>query len=200
MRHAPEQLEIVNYPHPALRWKSKPVVEINAALRRCIEQMFELMYDAKGIGLAANQVALPLQMFIINPTGDPDQKDQECVFINPEIVRRKGSIEGEEGCLSLPELYGHVARSREIVVEAFDLDGQGFEMTLNELPSRVVQHETDHLHGVLFIDRLSEASRRDIEVELSNFEAHFEREQTSGRIPTTQQLEDRLRELEPQQP
>ena len=199
MQQAPEKLEIVNYPHPALRWKSKPVTEINAALRSCVEQMFELMYDAKGIGLAANQVALPLQFFIVNPTGDPKEKDQECVFINPEIVRRKGTVEGEEGCLSLPELYGPVSRSKEIVVEAFDLDGQAFEMTLNDLPGRVVQHETDHLHGVLFIDRLSEASRRDLEDEIANFEAHFEREQEAGRLPNNETLEKVLRSLEPEQ-
>lgn len=193
----PETLDIVHYPHPALRWKSKPVTEINAELRQCVERMFELMYEAKGVGLAANQVALPIQVFIINPSGDPANKDEEHVFINPEITRRKGSVEGEEGCLSLPEIYGQVPRAKEVTVEAFDLDGQLIEFELTELPGRVVQHETDHLHGVLFIDRMSEAARRELQPDLENFEAHFEHEQQAGRVPSNEQIEDRLRELEP---
>ncbi|HAA48174.1 MAG TPA: peptide deformylase, partial [Planctomycetaceae bacterium] len=107
--------------------------------------MFELMYEAKGIGLAANQVALPFRFFIINVSGDPDLSDQEHVFINPEISNQSGLVEGEEGCLSVPQLYGQVKRFETITVEAYDLDGQGFAMDLDELPARVVQHETDHL-------------------------------------------------------
>lgn len=190
-------MEIVHYPHPALRWKSKPVREIDSRLRETIAQMFELMYAARGIGLAANQVALPYQVFIMNPTGDPEQKDQECVFINPEIVHRKGSVEGEEGCLSLPELYGQVRRANEIVVEAFDLDGNGFEMRLDELPSRIVQHECDHLRGILFVDRMTESGRREIQPKLADFETLFRRLQDAGSVPADRDIERRLRELEP---
>ena len=99
-------LEIVKYPHPALRYASRPIEQIDDAhLRSTIREMFELMYDARGIGLAANQVALPFRFFILNLTADPEQKDQEQVFINPEIVKRHSSTEDEEGCLSLPGLY-----------------------------------------------------------------------------------------------
>lgn len=189
-------MEIVHYPHPALRWKSKPVREINARLRAIIAEMFELMYAARGIGLAANQVALPYQLFIMNPTGDPEEEDQECVFINPEIVHRKGSVEGEEGCLSLPELYGQVRRANEIVVEAYDLDGRGFEMRLDDLPSRVVQHECDHLNGILFVDRMSDSSRREIEPKLADFETVFRRLQNAGSVPADSEIEQQLRELE----
>jgi len=190
-------MEIVHYPHPALGWKAKPVREINAELRSTVEQMFELMYASKGIGLAANQVALPLQVFVVNPTGDQDQQDQEFVFINPEITARKGSVEGEEGCLSLPDVYGEVRRAEEIVVEAFDLSGQGFELQLNELPARVVQHETDHLHGVLFLDRMTDTARRELQPQLELFESHFRGQQAQGKIPDESQLLRQWRELQP---
>ena len=98
-------LEIVKYPHPALRYASRPIMEIDDALRSTVREMFELMYEARGIGLAANQVALPFRFFVLNLTADPEQRDQEQVFINPEIVKRHSSAEGEEGCLSLPGLY-----------------------------------------------------------------------------------------------
>ena len=90
-------LEIVKYPHPALRYASRPIEEIDDALRSTVRAMFELMYDARGIGLAANQVALPFRFFVLNLTADPEQKDQEQVFINPEIVKRHSSTEDEEG-------------------------------------------------------------------------------------------------------
>ena len=189
-------MEIVHYPHPALRWKSKPVREINARLRTVVREMFELMYQSKGIGLAANQVALPYRVFIINVGGERDAADEEHVFINPEIVSRKGSVEGEEGCLSLPELYGQVRRAEEIVVEAFDLKGRPFEMSLTELPGRVVQHETDHLDGVLFPDRMNEIARRELEPRLADFETIFRHQQKMGEIPSDEEIQRRLRELE----
>ena len=104
-------LKIVYHPHPALRWKSKDVTRIDAQLKDWVGQMFELMYQARGIGLAANQVALPYRLFVVNPTGDPDEPDKEQVFINPQIVKRNGSEDSEEGCLSLPEIYGPVTRA-----------------------------------------------------------------------------------------
>ena len=99
-------LEIVLHPHPALRWKSKDVARIDAGLRVMVEQMFELMYASRGIGLAANQVGLPYRLFVINAAGDKDEKDQELVFINPQITRKNGSETDEEGCLSLPDVFG----------------------------------------------------------------------------------------------
>lgn len=190
-------MEIVRYPHPALRWKSKPIQQITQHLRDTVSEMFELMYEAKGIGLAANQVGLPYRLFIINPTGDPDEKEQEHVFLNPEIFSRKGSEEGEEGCLSLPDLYGSVPRADQIVVSAFDLSGQEFEMTLKELPSRVVQHEYDHLDGVLFIDRVNEPTLRDLLPHLEDLEQQFLRGQKSGTIPQNEALEQHLKSIEP---
>jgi peptide deformylase len=190
-------MQIVQYPHPALRWKSRPIVEINAELRDTVRRMFDLMYESKGIGLAANQVALPYRLFVVNPSGDPAEKDEEFVFINPEIVRRNGSMEGEEGCLSLPDLFGLVRRAEQITVNAFDLKGREFEMQLTDLPSRVVQHETDHLDGVLFIDRLTDAGRRQTEARLAEFEVIYRRLQSTGEIPPDAEIQRTLRELEP---
>lgn len=190
-------MEIVRYPHPALRWKSKPIQQITQELRDTVNEMFRLMYEARGIGLAANQVALPYRVFVMNPTGDPDEKDQEQVFLNPEILRRKGSVEGEEGCLSLPDLYGGVPRAEQIVVSAFDLSGQEFEMTLKDLPSRCVQHETDHLDGILFIDRVNDTTLRELLPHLEDLEQQFRRGQKSGSIPENEILEKHLKSLEP---
>ena len=189
-------MDIVNYGHPALRWKSQPITRIDSKLRDTVRQMFRLMYEAKGIGLASNQVGLPYRFFIVNVAADPEQTDEELVFINPDIQSRKGSVEGEEGCLSLPELYGPVRRAEQIVVTAFDLDGQEFEMQLNELPARIIQHENDHLDGVLFPDRMSESARREIAPRLEDFESQFRRQQQAGQYPSVEEIERQLQDLE----
>ncbi len=189
-------MQIVSYPHPALRWKSKPLTRIDADLKQLVRSMFELMYATNGIGLAANQVAVPLRLFIMNATGSATETAAEHVFLNPEIVRRKGSAEAEEGCLSLPGLYGQVRRSEKIVVNAFDLEGQEFEMDLEDLEARVVQHENDHIDGILFIDRMTEAARRELDPRIADFEVQFRRQQASGAIPPDEALERTLRGFE----
>ena len=188
-------MQIVRYPHPALRFKSVPITQITEELRDIVREMFELMYSAEGIGLAANQVGLPYRLFILNTTGKREEKDQEHIFINPEIVKRKGTEEAEEGCLSLPKLYGQVRRAGEIVVEAFDLEGHGFELMIDDLPSRAIQHETDHLDGVLFTDRLSEAAQREAAATLGDFESQFRRQQELGVFPPDPAIEAELRRL-----
>jgi len=188
-------LEIVNYPHPALRYASRPVTEIDDALRSTVREMFDLMYAAKGIGLAANQVALPFRFFILNLTADPEQKDQEKVFINPEIVKRHSSREDEEGCLSLPGLYGKVKRARKIRVRSYDLEGNLVEHDADELFSRAVQHETDHLDGKLFIDYLDPLALRSAEEKIHMFEQAYRQAQRSGEIPPDDDLVKRLHEI-----
>src|SRR5215470_12920578 len=163
-------LEIVKYPHPALRYASRPIEQIDDALRSTVRAMFELMYDARGIGLAANQVALPFRFFVLNLTADPEQRDQEQVFINPEIVKRHSSTEDEEGCLSLPGLYAKVRRARRIRVRAYDLEGNLVEQDIGDLFGRAVQHETDHLEGKLFIDYLDPLVLRSAEEKIREFE------------------------------
>ena len=189
-------MEIVKYGHPCLRRKSTPLTEISPELKATVRRMFALMYEARGIGLAANQVGLPFRFFIVNATADPEQPDEELVFINPEIIRKKGSVDGEEGCLSLPELYGPVPRAEEIIVEAFDLDGQGFEMECDDLMARVVQHENDHLDGVLFIDRMDDEELAHVQAQLDDFEKDYRRRQNEGKVPGDDEIVARLDALQ----
>jgi peptide deformylase len=143
-------LQILTYPHPTLRRVSKPLKRVDADLRKTIREMFDLMYAAKGIGLAANQVDLPLRLFIVNLESNPET-GEELVFLNPVISRpRGGAEEAEEGCLSLPGLYGPVIRPKEVRINAYNLSGQEFEADVSGLFARCVQHELDHLDGVLF--------------------------------------------------
>ena len=189
-------MQIVQYGHPALRWKSKPIQSINEELRAVVREMFDLMYSSKGVGLAANQVALPLRFFVVNVTSDPAQPDEEFVFLNPRIRRRKGNTSGEEGCLSLPGMYANVERAEEVVIEAYDLDGECFEMDLDELPARVVQHETDHLDGMLFVDRLNPDDRLKLEPRLLSFESDFRKQQATGEFPSDEEIKRKLKSLE----
>jgi peptide deformylase len=161
-------------------------------LRATVRAMLELMYAAKGIGLAANQVALPFRFFVLNLTADPEQTDKEHVFINPEIVKRHSSVEDEEGCLSLPGLYAKVRRARRIRVRAYDLEGNLVEHEADELFSRAVQHETDHLEGKLFIDYLEPAVRHSVADKIRGFELAFQRAQGEGTIPADDDLVRRL--------
>src|SRR5437588_8748916 len=107
-------MKIVNYPHPSLRRKAIPVKAIGNRVKSYVQEMLALMYEGKGLGLAAPQVCLPLQIFVMNLTADPEQRDEEKAYINPLIIERRGSVEGEEGCLSFPGLYGKVRRAKWI--------------------------------------------------------------------------------------
>ncbi len=190
-----EVLQIVPFPHPALRYESRPVMRIDDQLRGWVRSMFELMYAAKGIGLAANQVGLPFRFFVLNLTADPEQADQERVFVNPEIVRRFASQEEEEGCLSFPGLYGQVRRARKVKVKAYDLGGHPVEVEAEDLLSRALQHETDHLEGKLFIDQLLPESRVAAQAKVKDIEADFRRRQAAGEFPDDQTIRRRLDEL-----
>lgn len=188
-------MEIVHYPHPALAWKSTEVTRIDATLRNTVSEMFNLMYAANGIGLAANQVAIPQRFFIANLTGDPAEPDEEIVFINPQIIKRRGTEVGEEGCLSLPGVYADVKRSSNVVVEAFDLDGQLFRADLSELGARAVQHEIDHLDGIMFIERLEDAAREELAPKVAEFVTAHQRKQAAGELPSDDELRSRLKLL-----
>ncbi len=146
------------------------------------------MYAHEGVGLAATQVARPWRLFVVNPTGEADERDQERVFINPEIVRRTGSETAEEGCLSLPEVFGDVRRAKSITVEAFDLNGELFTLELDELPARVVLHEFDHLDGVMFPDRMTPAEQAKAASKLADFEHAWRKGQRTGEIPEDRAL------------
>lgn len=189
-------MRIVQYPHPTLRHTSKPLVRIDAELREIVREMFELMYEANGVGLAANQVDLPYRLFVANLKSDPEATDHEHVFINPLLSQRKGTAEAEEGCLSLPSLYGQVKRPERVTLEAFDLAGQELKLELDGLFARVVQHEVDHLDGILFIDKLSETGRLAAKEAIDDFESQFEGQRSRGEIPDDEAIAQRLAELE----
>jgi len=188
-------LKIIHYPHPTLRHKSKPVTKINRELKDIVSEMFQLMYAARGIGLAANQVDLPLQLFVINLSGNPDEGDER-VFINPVISKPSGRAEAEEGCLSIPEVNSVVIRPEKIHVSAFDLSGNEINETVDGLLARAIQHEYDHLHGMLFIDRISDSAKKNIEGQLYEFENHHDALIKSGEIPLVEANDLRLAELE----
>ncbi|WP_068417132.1 peptide deformylase [Planctomyces sp. SH-PL62] len=181
-------LHIVKFPHPALRYASRPVERIDDDLRAVVREMFTLMYEARGVGLAANQVALPFRFFILNVTADPEQKDQELVFINPEIVKRHSWDDDEEGCLSLPGLYSKVRRPKKIRVRAFNLAGEQIEVEGDELFGRAIQHETDHLDGKLFIDYLGPLARHGVKGKLREFESEFRQAQKEGRYASDEEI------------
>ena len=139
---------------PILREDTKPVDEITDDLRLLARNMFETMYLAKGIGLAAPQVGRTERMAVV------DVEDNPLVIINPEILAAEGKAKGEEGCLSIPDVYGDVERPAKVRVRATDLDGKSFEIEADGLFARCLQHEIDHLHGKLFVDYLSVLRRR----------------------------------------
>lgn len=148
-------LDIVTIPAEVLYQKADPVASITAETATLAEQMIEAMHRAEGIGLAGPQVGLRQRIFVVHVAGDDPR-----VFINPEIIGT--SIETskmEEGCLSIPGLYADVARPRAIEVQAYNLRGRPFTMSAEGILARVIQHELDHLNGVLFLDHLSERKR-----------------------------------------
>jgi peptide deformylase len=189
-------LRIIQYPHPTLRHVSKPLRRVDAELRGIVHEMLALMYEAQGIGLAANQVDLPYRMFVLNVTGEATQSDAEMVFLNPVITARKGMEEAEEGCLSLPGVFGQVKRPDKISVTFYDLEGQARELELTGLAARAVQHEVDHLDGTLFIDRLSPTGRLEIKQALDEFEIQFSGQRSRGELPSDEEVAARLAELE----
>ncbi len=193
----PTALQIVMFPHPTLRHKSKPVRRVDDELRSTVRRMFELMYAARGVGLAANQVDLPLRLFVVNLKADAEE-GEELVFINPIISRPKGAEEAEEGCLSLPGLYGQVKRPKQIRVNAYNLEGREIHAELDGMLARVVQHELDHLDGVMFTDRMSTTGRLAVQEILDEFETEFQSRRNVGEIPSDEVIATRLLECERQ--
>lgn len=177
-------MKIVNYPHPALRVKTKPVTTIDADVQKAAAAMLELMYRHDGLGLAAPQVALDYQLIVMNFAGDHGRPDQECVAINPVIVEEKGgAIFDREGCLSFPGLYQNVRRHKTVVVQYYDLKGELKQATATDLAARVWQHEIDHLQGELFIDKMGSLGLSRSQKDLDKFKADFEKAKKKGDLP-----------------
>lgn len=146
------KLNILEFPDPRLRTVAKEVESFDADLKKLVEDMFETMYDAKGIGLAATQVNVHQRLLVLDVS---DERDQPRVYINPQITSKEGEQTCEEGCLSVPGIYANVKRAENIHVLALDAEGCAFEEDLEGLHAICVQHEVDHLEGRLFVDYLS---------------------------------------------
>ena len=185
------QLRVIPYPHPTLRVRSKPIRRVDSELRDIAARMLELMYESKGVGLAANQVDLPLRLFVANPEGERGE-GEELILLNPELQRPKGSETAEEGCLSAPEVFGQVKRPKSVRLSAYDLKGELIERTVDGFLARVLQHENDHIDGVMFFDRIGGEARRELDDPLGELETEFRSRQKSGAIPSDEELVARL--------
>ncbi|NIP73536.1 MAG: peptide deformylase [Gammaproteobacteria bacterium] len=157
------KLEILHYPDPRLRNRAEPVGEVDDEVRRLVDDMFETMYAAPGIGLAATQVNVPKQVIVLDVS---ESRDQPLCLIDPMILRADGEREMEEGCLSVPGVYELVTRAERIEVRALDRDGAPFEMEAHGLLAVCIQHEMDHLEGKLFVDYLSQLKKQRIRKKL----------------------------------
>ncbi|MDV3238500.1 MAG: peptide deformylase [Gammaproteobacteria bacterium] len=157
------KLEILHFPDTRLRTRARPVETVDAEVRRLVDDMFETMYAAPGIGLAATQVNVHRRVLVVDVS---EEKNQPLTFINPEILDRQGTEEMEEGCLSVPGFYEKVRRAERVRVRALDRDGKAFELETDGLLAVCIQHEIDHLDGKLFVDYISSLKRQRIRKKL----------------------------------
>ena len=151
-------LEIVNYPAPVLLTVGKPVEHFDDRLKTFVRDMFETMYSAKGVGLAAPQVADSRRIFVMDCSHETDES-QKIAAINPEVIFTEGEQNGDEGCLSFPGLYVPVTRRQRAVLRAQDVKGNWFELDGADLTARCILHETDHCDGIVFLDRMTVLKR-----------------------------------------
>ena len=150
-------LNILKYPDKRLRTIAKPVVNVDETIKQQVKDMFETMYEAPGIGLAATQVNFHQRIIVIDIS---DQCNEPICLINPEILEESGEIQCEEGCLSVPDYYENVVRANDIKVKALNQNGEPFELGASEMLSVCIQHEIDHLNGILFVDHLSKLKQK----------------------------------------
>ena len=162
-------LNILHFPDPRLRQQALPVEQVDDTIRQLVDDMFETMYEAPGIGLAAVQVNIPKRVIVIDISED---KSQPLCLINPEIIEAHGTEKTEEGCLSVPGIYEPVQRAESIKVKALDRNGQPLELETDGLLAVCIQHEIDHLDGKLFVDYLSEIKRNRIRKKLEKQRMH----------------------------
>jgi peptide deformylase len=153
-------MELVYYPDPRLREVSRKIAAIDPEILEAVPLMFEIMYRARGIGLAGPQAGLGRRVVVANLSGDPKKKEDEQVFINPEILGKSGELREEEGCLSLPGIAAQIQRAEKVLVRYRDLKGKTVEREAEMLESRLFQHEIDHLDGILIVDKMTPADRK----------------------------------------
>ena len=150
-------LNILKYPDKRLRTIAKPVVSVDETIKQQVKDMFETMYEAPGIGLAATQVNFHQRIIVIDIS---DQCNEPICLINPEVIEKSGEIQWEEGCLSVPDYYENIIRANDIKVQALNQHGKTFELEASEMLSVCIQHEIDHLDGILFVDHLSKLKQK----------------------------------------
>src|SRR2546421_1405053 len=177
-------LEIVKYGTPVLRAKGEKITSVTAPIKKLIADMFETMYAHKGVGLAAQQVGLALQLTIIDVRGVTDRPSSleldgapadvhsfmPLVLINPELAPSGQNVTGPEGCLSFPEIFAEITRPEMVEVKAMNAEGKNLHFRCGGLLARAIQHETDHLQGILFIDRMEKATKTEIRAELETLQ------------------------------
>jgi peptide deformylase len=151
-------MEVVKWPNPILDTPGEPVTEFGDKLKKLVSDMFETMYSAPGVGLAAVQVGVSQRLFVMDCSGGKDP-EQRIALINPEVLRVEGTQNGEEGCLSFPGIFTPVERNLRAVVRAQDINGNEFEIDGMELTARCMLHETDHCDGIVFLDKMSPIKR-----------------------------------------
>jgi peptide deformylase len=151
-------LKIVKYPEPVLHQVGKPVTEFDAQLKSLVADMFETMYAANGVGLAAPQINESKRLFVMDCSSGEDET-QKIAMINPGIIHFEGEQIGEEGCLSFPGIFQKIQRSLRTIVRAQDVSGNWFELDGTELTARCMLHETDHCDGIVFLDRMTPLKR-----------------------------------------
>ncbi len=152
--------EILRFPHPVLKTPTQKVDVIDKEIKELVADMFETMYHAEGVGLAANQIGVSLRVMVIDTTPKKEGPPLKLVMINPEIISAEGSIKYKEGCLSFPGLMIEVERYHRLKIKALDINGEEKEYELEGFPAIVFQHEMDHLMGITFIDRVNGLKRR----------------------------------------
>ncbi|HUT33715.1 MAG TPA: peptide deformylase [Planctomycetota bacterium] len=161
-------MEILHYPHPILRKKGAIIREITPEVADRAREMLELMYEAKGVGLAAPQVGWSVQLCVMNPA--PEDPSREIVCVNPVITDTEGEEVADEGCLSFPDVRGNISRFLKLTCRWYDLQGRRTEAVAEGLLARMFQHEIDHLNGRLIIDRMTPASRLSVRGRLKDLE------------------------------
>ena len=174
-------MDLVYYPDPRLREVAKPVKSVDDELLVAIPRMFEVMYRSRGIGLAGPQVALGRRIVVANLSADRESKDGEKVFLNPEILEKSGEKKEEEGCLSLPGVYPVILRAEKLVVRYKDLLGMQVEREVQGLEAKLFQHEIDHLDGILILDKMTPADRKQWASYLKELEEDYEKDQPPRR-------------------
>ncbi len=169
---------ILKYPDPRLKQVASPVKDVDDEIRQLVDDMAETMYAAPGVGLAATQIGVMLRVFVIDIASDDEPSDLK-VFINPEITETTGTQTWEEGCLSFPGVTEEIRRAEQVTVRALDRDGKPFELHADGLLAVAVQHENDHLNGVVMLDKLSAVKRRLLGRKLAKAKAEEAEEATA---------------------